>query len=133
MIAKIKKDGGGATLLRRLALPVLIVGFLLWQNWPLNAQGSHNITLSWTAPTTGGAPTTYNVKRGTATGTEVKIATVNVPSTTYSDTNGVAGTTYFYVISASNQFGESPNSNEVSATFLGDKPGAPVGATAVAQ
>lgn len=123
---------------KKLAGAILMAALLVYlvagvRPWGVFAQGTHSITVAWTAPTTGGVPTTYNVKRGTATGTEVKIATVNVPSTTYLDTNGVAGTTYFYVISASNAFGESPNSSEVSATFLGDRPGTPAGVSATAQ
>ena len=103
--------------------------------WPRlgQTQGTHSNTLSWTAPTSGGAVATYNVKRSTSTGTEVMIATVPSTQTTYVDTTGTAGTTYFYVISASNQFGESPNSNEVSALFLGDKPAAPSGLAVVSK
>jgi fibronectin type 3 domain-containing protein len=111
----------------------LLVLVLVLVAWPAHTQGTHSIAVSWTAPTTGGAPASYNVKRSTSTGTEATIASVPVPTTTYVDTNGIAGTKYFYVVSAVNQFGESPNSSEVSATFLGDKPGAPGAPSAVAQ
>ena len=104
-----------------VALLLVVLGVLP----VLHSQSSHSNTLSWTAPTTGGAVATYNVKRSTSAGTEVTIASVPASQTSYVDSNGVAGTRYFYVVSASNQFGESPNSNEVSALFLGDSPAAP--------
>lgn len=104
---------------------VVLLGVVLGFIPILHSQSSHNITVSWTAPTTGGAVATYNVKRSVSTGTEVTIATVPSTQTTFVDTTGVAGTKYFYVVSASNQFGEGPNSTEGSALFLGDKPGAP--------
>lgn len=88
------------------------------------AQGPHNITLTWTAPTTGGAPTTYNILRGTATGAETALASVPATQLTYVDTAGVGGTKYFYTITAQNGAGTSAPSSEVSATFLLDKPGA---------
>lgn len=110
---------------KSIMLMAALLGIVVF--WPRlgQTQGTHSNTLSWTAPTTGGAVSTYNVKRSTSTGTEVTIATVPSSQTTYVDTAGTAGTTYFYVVSASNQFGESPNSTEVSALFLGDKPAAP--------
>jgi fibronectin type 3 domain-containing protein len=92
----------------------------------LHSQTTHSLTVSWTAPTTGGAVVSYNVKRSTSAGSEAVIASVPATQTSYVDTAGVAGTKYFYVVSASNSFGESPNSNEVSAIFLGDSPAAPV-------
>lgn len=106
---------------------------LFWPSRGIFAQSGHNITLSWSAPTTGGAVTSYNVKRSVSTGTEVTIATVPSTQTNYVDTTGVAGTKYFYVVSASNGAGESPNSNEGSATFLQDKPAAPGGLSVVAN
>jgi hypothetical protein len=69
------------------------------------------IILTWT--TSAGA-TSYNVKRSTSTGTETTIA--NTASTSYTDTNVLNGTTYYYVISALNGGGEGTNSLEVSYT-----------------
>lgn len=103
----------------------LMAGLLFWPSQGLIAQGGHAIVLTWTAPTTGGAPTSYNVKRSTTTGTETTIASVPVPTTTYSDTTGVGGTKYFYVVTAVNATGESGPSNEASATFFLAAPGAP--------
>ena len=99
----------------------------------VHAQGGHNITLTWTAPTTGGAPTTSIILRGTSSGTETQIATVPAPTLTYVDTTGVGGTKYFYEVEASNSAGTSGPSNEVSATFLLSAPGAPGSLAATAN
>ena len=99
----------------------------------LRAQAGHNITLTWTAPTTGGAPTSYNVKRGTSAGSETQLATVAAPATTYVDTTGTGGTKYFYVVTAVNSAGESGPSNEANATFLLLAPGAPGALAAVSN
>jgi hypothetical protein len=116
--------------------------FFLLVAWPSKSQGVHSITLSWIAPVAcsatvttncGGAAVSYNVKRSITTGAEVTITSVPAPTVTFVDTTGTAGVKYFYVVSAVNTFGESPNSTEVSATFLGDKPVAPTGPAAVAN
>ena len=113
-----------------LSLLAIVLG---WPSRSLHAQAAHNITLTWTAPTTGGAPVSYNVKRSTSAGAESQLASVLAPTLTYVDTNGVGGTKYFYVVSAVNSGGESPNSNEISGTFLMSAPGAPSGLAAVAN
>ncbi|HEX5399463.1 MAG TPA: chitobiase/beta-hexosaminidase C-terminal domain-containing protein, partial [Verrucomicrobiae bacterium] len=70
------------------------------------------VNLSW-APVTGA--TGYNVKRSPSSGgTYTTLA--SIASTTYTDTNVINGTTYYYVVSAFNAGGESTNSAEVSAT-----------------
>lgn len=85
----------------------------------LHSQGTHNITLKWTPGTGGITAASFNVKRSVSTGTEVQLANVPVGTTTYVDTMGVGGVTYFYVVTAVGANGaESAPSNEVSATFL---------------
>ena len=69
------------------------------------------VNLTWSTLSTA---TNYNVKRSGSSGTETLLATTT--STDYSDTNVLNGSTYFYVVSASNAGGEGPNSAEVSAT-----------------
>jgi hypothetical protein len=69
------------------------------------------VTLTWSAVT---GATSYHVKRSTSAGAETTIA--DVAGTTYTDTNVLGGTTYYYVVSALNSGGESPNSAEASAT-----------------
>jgi hypothetical protein len=78
------------------------------------------VSLTWTASS---GATNYNVKRSTSSGTETTIT--NVTSTSYTDTNVIDGTTYYYVVSALGAGGESANSSEVSATPLTPPPPAP--------
>ena len=73
--------------------------------------GVNSVSLNWNA--TSGA-TGYSVLRGTSTG--VYTTTNNVPSNTNYDSTVVGGTTYFYVVQATNSSGASPISSEVSAT-----------------
>ncbi|MGO8671924.1 MAG: protease pro-enzyme activation domain-containing protein [Capsulimonadaceae bacterium] len=93
------------------------------------AGGASQVSLSWT-PSTGA--TSYNIYRGTASGSED-----NSPLATqtggpdYTDTAAVNGTTYYYFVSAVNAAGQSPVSNEASATPNPlPLPGAPGGLTA---
>jgi hypothetical protein len=79
------------------------------------AAGNGLLRLHWTAPADdGGAPiTAYNVYRGTASGGETLLGTTG--GTSYDDTSVVAGTLYWYRVSAVNAAGEGALSNEVSA------------------
>lgn len=94
-------------------------------------QGTHNVTLHWGAPVGGGPVVGYNIYRGTATGAETMLGTST--SATYVDSTGTQGATYFYQVAAFNSAGTGPISNEISATFLVDKPGAVTGLTAVSN
>ena len=74
--------------------------------------GNQQASLTWTA---GGGATSYNVKRGTASGGPY--TTVASPAgTTYADTSLTNGTAYYYVVTAVNATGESGNSNQATAT-----------------
>jgi fibronectin type 3 domain-containing protein len=76
------------------------------------AAGNAQVSLIWTA--SAGA-TSYRVKRATISGgpyTQISAPT----SLTYTDTGLTNGTVYFYVVSALDAAGESPNSTQVSAT-----------------
>jgi hypothetical protein len=76
------------------------------------AISGNEVDLSWNASVSASG---YNLKRSTASnGTYVIIAT-NLPYLNYSDKGLVAGTTYYYVITAVNPFGESAASISVSA------------------
>ncbi|HET6384205.1 MAG TPA: fibronectin type III domain-containing protein, partial [Armatimonadota bacterium] len=86
------------------------------------APGDTKVALSWTA--SAGA-TSYNVKRSTTTGGPY--TTVGSPTTSsYTDTGLTDGAAYYYVVSAVNASGESPDSAEVEAT-----PSIPTNAAAV--
>ncbi len=90
-------------------LPGVPTGFIA-------SSGNTQATLVWTAPA--GTVTSYNVKRGTASGgpyTTISTAGA-VTSTSYTDTNLTNGTAYYYVVSAVAAVGEGANSSEASAT-----------------
>jgi hypothetical protein len=76
------------------------------------AAGDAKVTLSWnTVPTATG----YSVKRGaTAAGPFTAVA-AGLATPAYTDAAVVNGTTYYYVVSATNAVGEGPNSAVVSA------------------
>jgi hypothetical protein len=77
------------------------------------AGGIGKVNLSWTASP---AATSYNVKRSTTSGGPYSTIANNVTGTSYTDSAVTGGTTYFYVVSGVNPQGESPNSNQASAT-----------------
>ena len=96
---------------------------------PINltaTAGNAVVLLGWTA--SAGA-TSYNVKRSTTSGGPYTTIT-NVTTTSLLDTNVVNGTTYYYVVSALNAYGESVNSSQASATPAALPPAAPIGLTA---
>ena len=66
-------------------------------------QPQYNVNLSWNASTQVAG---YNVYRGTAPGSYVKINPSLDPNTTYSDSSVVAGTTYYYAATAVNSSGQ---------------------------
>ncbi|WP_281888438.1 hypothetical protein [Paenibacillus sp. YYML68] len=74
--------------------------------------------LSWTSSS---SATSYHIKRSTTAGGPYMSIATNVTGTTYSDTAVTHGTTYYYVVTAVNSYGESVHSNEASA-----KPTAPI-------
>jgi fibronectin type 3 domain-containing protein len=87
--------------------------------------GDARVVLAWSA--SAGA-TAYNVKRATASGGPyVTVATVT--GTGYSDTGVTNGTTYYYIVTASNLGGESATGASASGSPL-PPPAAPTGLTA---
>ena len=80
---------------------------------PIATAGYGQVSLTWTASS---GATNYNVKRSTTSGGETTIASTT--GTSYTDTNLLDGTTYYYVVSALNTGGEGQNSTEVSAMPL---------------
>ena len=76
-------------------------------------SGSNRVDLSWDLYTT--AIKTFKVKRGTASNNYSSEFSIGVVDS-YSDTTAVNGTTYFYVLIAHSDDGDSVPSNEVSAT-----------------
>src|SRR2546427_1907697 len=91
----------------------------------LATGGNAKVTLSWQVPSSNGgsAMTSYKIYKSTSSGTEVYFTTRgNV--TSYTDLAVTNGNTYFYQVTALNSVGESPRSNEASAT-LSAPPSAP--------
>ena len=93
------------------------------------AQGDNNqVWLSWTVSE---RATSYQVKRANRRGGPyTTIATGVTNPGDYADTGRVNGTPCYYVVSAVNSAGESPNSPEASATPM-DQPLAPIIQSAV--
>jgi len=79
--------------------------------------GDGTVTLAWTPPTTGSAPTSYNIYWSTLPNVTKTIgaATIGLLPLTATATL-VNGTTYYFVVTAVNANGESMESNEMSAT-----------------
>ena len=75
--------------------------------------GDTQVSLSWYSVV--GADS-YSVKRSSSDGGPYTTIQTGVSSTSFIDTNLTNGTTYYYVVSATNSEGESPNSNQASAT-----------------
>ena len=77
------------------------------------------VSLLWSAPSSGSVPTGYNVFRGTAPGVSVAGAPHAALSlqTTHIDSDTVVnGTTYYYKVTATNTGGDGPPSNEAFDT-----------------
>src|SRR5260221_3737669 len=75
-------------------------------------SGSKQASLTWTPQ---GAGVSYNVKRSmTSCGPYTTTGTTSAPG--FVNTGLTSDTTYWYVVTAVNGSGESPNSAEVSAT-----------------
>jgi outer membrane protein assembly factor BamB len=91
--------------------------------------GASKVTLSWTVPSSNGASImNYSVYRGTASGCETLFVKGYTDGTSWIDTNVIAGTKYYYLVSAVNAAGEGLKSNETSIT-AGNSPNTPLGLT----
>ncbi len=75
--------------------------------------GNQKITVSWSAVT---GASSYNVYRSTSAGVTGTLAGSST-TTSYVDTSGTVGATYYYTVKAVNSSGEGAASSEVSETF----------------
>jgi fibronectin type 3 domain-containing protein len=84
------------------------------------ATGDYSgVRLAWKSNFDGGWPIWgYKIYRGTASGGEELIASLDGNWTSYTDTTGDHGTTYYYEVTAFNGVGESGRSNELAAASL---------------
>ncbi len=73
------------------------------------------IDLNWNAVSNA---TSYNLKRGTVNGGPYPLIFSGITTNNYSDAAVTNAVTYFYVVSATNSGGESPNSLQASAAPL---------------
>jgi len=95
---------------------------------PQNLAATHGyeeVTLEWQAPVSDGMAsiTNYRIYRGTLSGHTSMITEIN-NVLTWTDTGLVNDETYYYNVTAVNNYGEGPSSAEVSAT-PSDRPTAP--------
>ncbi|MGO8673184.1 MAG: choice-of-anchor tandem repeat GloVer-containing protein, partial [Capsulimonadaceae bacterium] len=94
--------------------------------------GNALVSLSWN-PGVGEDPTSYNVYRGTAAGSESATAiATGITTTTYINTGLTNGTAYYYKVAGVDGAGTSGKSNEASATPSSTLPATPTGLTATA-
>ena len=73
------------------------------------------INLIWTGLTDAAS---YNVKRSTTSGGPYTILAADAPTAAFSDSTVIPGQTYYYVVSANTDEGESLDSNEATAISL---------------
>jgi len=76
--------------------------------------GPRSVLVKWGSSTTA---TTYSVKRSTTNGGPYTTIAPGLAGLSYTDAAVTSGVTYYYVITAVNQYGESPNSAQVFATI----------------
>jgi fibronectin type 3 domain-containing protein len=77
------------------------------------------INLSWAASA---SATGYNLKRASVSGGAYTTIASNLTELAYTDSGLAGGATYYYVVTASNTFGESGNSVEASAQTVSITP-----------
>jgi fibronectin type 3 domain-containing protein len=75
------------------------------------------VDVKWTASTTGTDPITYNVKRSLDSGSGY-VTIGSTTNTVYVDTTVETNETYYYVVNATNAFGESENTDEATGVGL---------------
>jgi len=108
-----------------LRMDTSITNILMWTSsgtnppaGPTGLVATHanpQIKLNWKDSV---AATNYNVKRSTSPGGPFTNIIANVAATNYSDAAVTIGPTYYYVVSAVDEFGESTNSNVASASLV---------------
>jgi fibronectin type 3 domain-containing protein len=99
--------------------------------------GFGSATVSWSAPSSGDAPTSYRITpylEGTAQ--TPKTTSGEPPATTTTVSGLTAGASYTFLVSAANEAGSSPDSEPSNAVTPGSElepPGVPTGVTASAR
>jgi hypothetical protein len=83
--------------------------------------GANNVTLNWTAPSTGGGGVTYYVFQSTSRTGVFSFLSV-AQGTTYEDTDLPAGASYWYTVAAADAAGFSANTTAISASAVTANP-----------
>ncbi|HEY4390863.1 MAG TPA: cellulose binding domain-containing protein [Paenibacillus sp.] len=78
--------------------------------------GNAQVTLAWAASS---GATSYTVKQATTSGGPYTDVATNISTTSYTKTGLTNGTTYYYVVTATNSAGTSGNSAQVSVIPTG--------------
>lgn len=86
---------------------------------------SVNPTMTWTAPTTGVAPTGYKIYRGTTNPPTSLLTTVNAPVTTYANSNLQFNTTYYWYVVPTNAGSDALGCNSTVWSFTTPPPPPP--------
>jgi hypothetical protein len=89
--------------------------------------GDQQVLLLWNGVS---LATGYNLKRATASGGPYTTVTNGLPGASFTDSGLTDGVTYYYILNATNQVGESLASPELSATPV---PSAPTNLSASVQ
>ncbi len=109
VVSAVNNVGESANSPQASATPAVVLGAPVG----LVATSSNSqVTLTWTALS---GAVTYNVKRATVSGGPYTII-ASPTGASYINTGLTNGRTYYYVVSAVNTAGESPNSTQASAT-----------------
>jgi len=87
------------------------------------SAGDELVALNWNSTDA----RSYTIKRSTTAGGPYDVIADNVTTTNYNDTNVTNGVTYYYVIFAKNNEGQSVDSNEANATPQGNVNPEPTG------
>ena len=96
------------------------------------AASGNSVTLTWNAPPSGSAPSTYVIEAGSSSDlSDLARVSTGSPATTFS-ASGVAAGTYFVRVRANNTAGTSAPSNEVSISVGCQAPPSPSGLRATA-
>ncbi|RFZ79841.1 hypothetical protein DS742_05110 [Lacrimispora amygdalina] len=80
--------------------------------------GNSKVDLTWDAVD---KATSYTIKRSTTAGGPYTTIASDITDTSYTDTNVASGTTYYYIVSATNNGTEISDSNEAFAEPIADQ------------
>ncbi len=115
-------DGGGTSAYSAQA-SATPVGLAATPTGLAATPGDAQVVLTWNAEN---GATNFNVLRSTTSGSGFTTI-ASVTATNYTDTAVANNTTYYYEVNATNRFGTSPNSAQVSATPMIVVPNAHIG------